>query len=154
MWLKQPVLVKPQHVRMTWLLSLFTELAHVWFVHAPNQSFRYWTEIWSFSPLVSSAARPENEFEMTAGTRSITRRATVIGLVSADGVKSQLRWLKMQHCMPFFLLLSCSCRVWESALIHDSEARKACACALLMYLSVNFIFMWTLQPKGPGVPFY
>lgn len=62
--------------------------------------------------------------------------------------------------MPFFLVSSRFCGVWESDLIHDSElaggAVGVCVsvCGVLMHFSVNFIFIWTLQPKGPGVPFY
>lgn len=58
---------------------------------------------------------------------SSTCRKTLIELVSADQEKSQLRWLKMQWCMPFSQVPSRACRVWESELIHDLKlGRREC----------------------------
>lgn len=77
---------------------------------------------------------------------SLTCRKTLIEPVSADQVKSQLRWLKMQHCMPFFLVLSRSCRVWESGLIHDSEL-GACGCVWVC-VGCSCILVWILSSSG------
>lgn len=84
---------------------------------------------------------------MTWGARSREKNfpQTPTELVSSDRVKSQHRWLKMQHFPP-----SCLVAVECRSLIHDLELRgyrHVCVCmwgGLLKHISVNFIFIRAL----------
>lgn len=117
---------------------------------------------------VSSWASPQNKFWMTGSTRSCemshtckenTDRAGVCRLseATAQVIKDAALYAIPPGLVSFLQSVGVWPHSWFRAWGPGGAGGSACACVwgMLLLLSVNFIFIWTLQPqKGPRVTFY